>query len=115
MRGRTASCCWPRVATVAPVVHAPASAATAHVRQICDVRRLEAELERIRLRGCAYEEEEFAAGLSCVAAPLLHNGQIIASIAVSSSTDRFAWRRDELTAALISPTSDSQQTLRFPS
>jgi len=67
---------------------------------ICDVRQLEAELERIRQRGCAYDEEEFAEGLSCVAAPLLDNGQIIASIAVSSPADRFAASRDELTAAV---------------
>ena len=68
---------------------------------ICDVREFDAELERIRQRGCAYDEQEFAEGLSCVAAPLLDNGQIVASVAVSSPTERFASTREELTAAVI--------------
>jgi DNA-binding IclR family transcriptional regulator len=68
---------------------------------ICDVREFEAELERIRQRGCAYDEQEFAEGLSCVAAPLLDNGQIVASVAVSSPTERFASTRQELTAAVV--------------
>jgi len=88
---------WPQVRRSYIRRHPPRRRTSA---TICDVRGLEAELERIRQRGCAYDEEEFAAGLSCVAAPLLQNGQIIASIAVSSSTERFAWRRDELTAAV---------------
>jgi IclR family acetate operon transcriptional repressor len=79
---------------------------------ICDVRGLEAELARIRERGCAYDEEEFAEGLSCVAAPLLNNGQIVASIAVSSPADRFSWRRDELTAA-VTRMAKSVQLQRF--
>jgi IclR family transcriptional regulator, acetate operon repressor len=81
---------------------------------ICDARALEAELDRIRLRGCAYDEEEFAEGLACVAAPLLDNGQIVASIAVSSPAERFAARRDELTAA-VTATAKRVQVQRFAS
>jgi IclR family acetate operon transcriptional repressor len=67
---------------------------------ICEAGALEAELQRIRRRGCAYDEQEFAEGLACVAAPLLDNGQIVASIAVSSPAERFSAHRAELTAAV---------------
>ena len=81
---------------------------------ICDARAFEAELERILLRGCAYDEEEFAEGLACVAAPVLDNGQIVASIAVSSPVERFAARRDELTAA-VTATAKRVQVQQFAS
>jgi len=81
---------------------------------ICEAGALEAELERIRRRGCAYDEEEFAEGLACVAAPLLDNGQIVASIAVSSPAARFVARRDELTAA-VTETAKRIQVEQFAS
>ncbi|MDX6592678.1 MAG: IclR family transcriptional regulator, acetate operon repressor [Gaiellales bacterium] len=68
---------------------------------ICSRAEFTQELERIRDRGFAYDEQEFAQGLSCVAAPLLDNGTIVASIAVSSPTERFARSRGDLTAAVV--------------
>jgi DNA-binding IclR family transcriptional regulator len=67
---------------------------------------LERELARIRREGHASDEEEFAPGLSCVAAPILENGTLIASIAVSSTSERFAENRDELTASVLNVTRD---------
>jgi DNA-binding IclR family transcriptional regulator len=68
---------------------------------ITDPRRLEKELERVRKRGCAYDEEEFAVGLSCVGSPLLHDGHLIAAFGVSVPTDRFKRHREELTSTLL--------------
>lgn len=68
---------------------------------ITDPRDLEKELERVRKRGCAYDEEEFALGLSCVGAPLLLDGHLIAALGVSVPSERFKKRRAELTSTLL--------------
>jgi IclR family transcriptional regulator, acetate operon repressor len=68
---------------------------------IWDPDRFDQELERIRKRGYAYDEEEFAVGVSCVAAPLLKNGHLVAALGLSVPTQRFAARRTELTTALL--------------
>jgi IclR family acetate operon transcriptional repressor len=71
---------------------------------ICDRSELELELGRIRTQGYASDEQEFALGLSCVAAPIMENGTLIASIAVSSTSTRFTENRSELTASVINVT-----------
>jgi DNA-binding IclR family transcriptional regulator len=68
---------------------------------IIDANKIERELAQIRDRGYAYDEEEFAPGVSCIAAPLLHNGQLVASLSISVPTERFLRRRADLTAALL--------------
>jgi IclR family acetate operon transcriptional repressor len=68
---------------------------------ICDLADLERELERIRRRGYAYDREEYAAGVSCVAAPLLQHGQLVAAFGLSVPTERFKRKRRELTDALL--------------
>jgi IclR family transcriptional regulator, acetate operon repressor len=88
---------WPEVRDAYMRHHPPRRRTDA---TICDRAELDRELERIRNRGYAYDEQEFAEGLSCVAAPLLDNGTIVASIAVSSTSERFARNRDRLTAAV---------------
>lgn len=70
-------------------------------RTICDRDTLERELEAIRMRGYAIDNEEFSEGMSCLAAPLLVHGQLIASFAMSVPTARFHARRGQLTAALL--------------
>lgn len=70
-------------------------------RTICDPEALERELEGIRKRGYAIDDEEFGDGVSCVAAPLLVENQLIASFGVSVPTARFHARRAQLTAALL--------------
>ena len=56
---------------------------------ICDAEPLEREFERIRERGYAFDEEEFAVGVSCVAAPIMHNGHVTAALGLSVPTERF--------------------------
>jgi IclR family transcriptional regulator, acetate operon repressor len=70
-------------------------------RTICDRRALDRELERIRERGYAYDEQELAVGVGCVAAPLLHNGQLIAALGISVPAHRMESNRAELTKTLL--------------
>lgn len=68
---------------------------------ISDPESFARELARIRERGYAYDEEEFAPGVACVAAPLLQNGQLIASLGLSVPVDRMAKDRAQLTKVLL--------------
>jgi IclR family transcriptional regulator, acetate operon repressor len=75
---------------------------------IVDRAKFDREMEDIRQRGYAYDEEEYAAGVCCVAAPLLQNGHVIASLALSVPADRFKQHRAELTAILLDVASGMQ-------
>jgi DNA-binding IclR family transcriptional regulator len=68
---------------------------------IIDAKQLERELDQIRDRGYGFDEEEFAVGVSCVAAPLLHNGHLVAALGLSVPTERFRQQRADLTAAVL--------------
>jgi IclR family acetate operon transcriptional repressor len=68
---------------------------------ICDAKQLDAELERVRERGYAYDEQEYSVGVCCVAAPLLKNDHIIAALGLAVPTERFKEDRASLTAALL--------------
>jgi IclR family transcriptional regulator, acetate operon repressor len=68
---------------------------------ICDARRLERELAQIRDRGYAYDEEEYAVGVCCVAAPVMQNGHMIAALGISVPTERFREHRADLTKTLL--------------
>jgi IclR family acetate operon transcriptional repressor len=68
---------------------------------ICEPKQFEQELGRIRERGYAYDHEEFASGLCCVGAPVLHDGHLIAALGLSVPADRFEERRAQLTATLL--------------
>jgi IclR family acetate operon transcriptional repressor len=93
------------------LAYAPAEMREAYVRThplvpltkatICDRRQFEQELDAIRERGYAYDHEEFAVGVSCVAAPILLNGHLVAALGVSVPTQRFGERKAELTATLL--------------
>jgi IclR family acetate operon transcriptional repressor len=78
---------------------------------ICDPDAFERELARIRKRGYAYDEEEFAVGVSCVAAPLLQDGQLIAALGLSVPTERLKKHRAELTSALLETVTGLQQSM----
>lgn len=71
---------------------------------ICDPRQLETELEEIRERGYGFDEEEFEVGLSCVAAPVLRDDNIVAALGLTVPTERFKERRAELITALLDVT-----------
>ncbi len=68
---------------------------------ISDRDQLEQQLEQIRERGFAYDEEEYSVGVSCVAAPLFEGESIVAALGVSVPSERFERRRAEITAALL--------------
>lgn len=48
-----------------------------------------AELRRVGEQGLAFDREEAALGLTCVAAPIIHHGKAVAAISVSGPTGRF--------------------------
>ena len=60
--------------------------------------RLHEELEAIRDRGFAYDEEERIEGIRCVAAPLQADGEILGAISVSGPSTRMDgdWFREEI-------------------
>jgi IclR family transcriptional regulator, acetate operon repressor len=68
---------------------------------ITNRQALERELAGIRERGYAYDEQEFAVGVACVAAPLLRNDQLIAALGISVPADRMEKDRAELTEVLL--------------
>jgi IclR family transcriptional regulator, acetate operon repressor len=59
-------------------------------RSITDRRVLEEELNLIRDRRYAIDNEEFAAGLRSIAAPVVYNGQAIAAISVAGDARRLS-------------------------
>lgn len=66
-----------------------------------DPEPLERELARIRAQGFAYDDQGYLEGLSCIAAPVLRRGRVVASIAVLVPAERFAHSRAELTRAVL--------------
>jgi IclR family transcriptional regulator, acetate operon repressor len=63
---------------------------------------LDAELARIQEQGYAVDEEEFAPGVACVAAPIVVNGFPIGAYSVSAPFGRFRDRRVWLIDAVLS-------------
>lgn len=76
------------VSAVQAVCSRPLPRLTAHT--ITRPERLVNELHRARMEGLAFDREECALGLSCVAAPILdERGQAIAALSVSGASYRF--------------------------
>lgn len=63
---------------------------------------LDAELAQITERGYAIDEEEFAQGVACVAAPIVVNGFPIGAYSISAPFARFRDRRVLLIDAVLS-------------
>ena len=82
--------------------HHELTALTPHT--ITDEARLMREINLIRRRGIAYDAEEYAVGLSCLAAPVQLNGEAIAAYGISVPTERFKRTKEELEAALLEVT-----------
>lgn len=70
-------------------------------RTIVQQDEFELELERIRLRGYAIDEEEFREGVGCVAAPVLTDGHAHVAFSVSAPIERFGRRRAELIKSVL--------------
>jgi IclR family acetate operon transcriptional repressor len=64
-------------------------------------KRLLAELELIRERGCALDEEEFQDGVCCISVPVFQDGVIIAAYSLSIPTQRYREGKDELIATAL--------------
>jgi len=61
---------------------------------ITRVSRLQRELEMIRERGYAVDDEEFEEGLKCIGAPVRdHSGRVIAAISIAGPTSRLSEER----------------------
>ena len=62
---------------------------------------MELELARVRRRGYAVDREEYAEGFCCIGAPIFApDGQVAASIAISTPARRFETHAEELTGAV---------------
>ncbi|MGI5459623.1 IclR family transcriptional regulator [Streptomyces sp. CA-249302] len=57
---------------------------------ITDPARLRLALEKIRVSGLAYEEQEAALGVSCIAAPVFAHGTMTAALSVAVPRERFS-------------------------
>jgi DNA-binding IclR family transcriptional regulator len=65
--------------------------------------QLEDELERVRVRGHAYDDEELAEGLFCVAAPLLnHAGYATCAVSVTGYKPKLTEKLDLIENSLKS-------------
>ena len=73
-------------------------------RTIVKPDAFELELERIRQRGYAVDEEEFREGVACVAAPVIESGHAVAAYSVSAPAERFGRRRTELIECVLDAT-----------
>lgn len=62
---------------------------------ITEPGRFVRELRRVRETGVAYDREEGTLGLSCVAAPVIVGGRVIAAISASGPTHGTNWTRIE--------------------
>jgi DNA-binding IclR family transcriptional regulator len=71
-------------------------------------RALEAELERIRTSGVAFDDEEHIEGIRCIAAPVrIYNGQVIASLCAVGPKSRMTKQRlRELKAPILELAAD---------
>lgn len=73
---------------------------------ITDMDRLRKEIELIRKRGYAVDDEENEQGIRCVASPILdHIGTVMASISISGPTIRITNKRMHELAKLVMDTS----------
>jgi IclR family transcriptional regulator, acetate operon repressor len=73
-------------------------------RTICESDRLERELDAVRADGYACDREEFADGISCVAAPVRTEGVVTAALGLSVPSERFQGSREEIVRDLLAVT-----------
>jgi DNA-binding IclR family transcriptional regulator len=80
-------------------------------RTIVDPDEFRLELERIRVRGFAMDEEEFRDGVACVAAPVIANGSTVAVYSVSAPVERFRRRRQELIERVLDASREAVESI----
>ena len=70
-------------------------------RTITSRTRLDRELDQIREDGIAQDLEEYAEGVSCLAAPFLVDGEIVVAFGIAVPTPRFMSTEETLRRTLI--------------
>jgi DNA-binding IclR family transcriptional regulator len=80
-------------------------------RTIVDPDEFRLELERIRVRGFAMDEEEFRDGVACVAAPVVADGSAVAVYSISAPVERFRRRRQELIERVLEASREAAESL----
>jgi IclR family transcriptional regulator, KDG regulon repressor len=71
-------------------------------RTLTSLRRLERELEKIRIDGVAFEHGESNIDVACVSAPVHdHRGVVVAAISISVPTSRWDQKSDTAWAELV--------------
>ena len=70
------------------VLSRPLPSLTPH--SITDPARLRMALEKIQVSGLAYEEQEAAPGVACIAAPVFAGGTTVAALSVAVPRARFS-------------------------
>lgn len=73
-------------------------------RTICESGRLERELDAVRSAGYACDREEFADGVSCVAAPIRTEGVVSAALGLSVPAERFNHSQEAIIRDLLAVT-----------
>ncbi|MCZ7568936.1 MAG: IclR family transcriptional regulator [Ardenticatenaceae bacterium] len=59
-------------------------------------------LEEIQVRGYAIDDEEYAVGVRCIAAPIVdHRNQVIAGVSVTAPANRLTPDREEIVSSLV--------------
>ena len=81
---------------------------------ITSLDRLAEELEQARRQGYAYDHEEVAAGLCCVAAPT-HDltGHVLAAMSISVPAYRFYPKQDTYTTVILKATERISEALGY--
>jgi IclR family transcriptional regulator, acetate operon repressor len=93
------------------VLERSTAAMTASARR-ATLAAVDREIEVIRDRGWALDEENFQVGASCVAAPYFRSdGQVVGSIAVSVPCTRFTDAEPALIAAVVAAARDASAVL----
>lgn len=70
-------------------------------KTITDIDLLRTELENVRTRGYATEEQEFSEGVACVAVPVLSDRYLVGAYTISAPFERYVHSKKDYLKALI--------------
>jgi len=71
-------------------------------RTITDYKTLLKELDSVRQRGVAYDNQEIEGGLSCIACPIFdYHGRVVAAISVAGPTERIELKKQEIESYML--------------
>lgn len=83
-------------------------------RTITDSEKIKAELEEVRRKGYAFDNQEDVQGAACVGAPIFDKaGNPVAAISISGPTSRVLQRREEMATSLMAACNKISRQLGF--